>query len=110
VVDKQVSFFSLSRARAVLHGECLTLQRLTAISVAIVCLVACGRTPDSKPIIVPKAVGHRESMYGKSMDQAEALKEKVADYNASLEQAIDQGTKAEPPPKKTPAAQPAPPQ
>ena len=49
-------------------------------------------------------------MYGKSMDQAEALKEKVADYNASLEQAIDQGTKAEPPPKKTPGAQPAPPQ
>jgi hypothetical protein len=110
VVDKQVSFFSLSRARVVLHGECSTLQRLTAISVAIVCLVACGRTPDSKPIIVPKAVGHRESMYGKSMDQAEALKEKVADYNASLEQAIDQGTKAEPLLKKNPGAQPAPPQ
>jgi hypothetical protein len=110
VVDKQVSFFSLSRARVVLHGECSTLQKLTAISVAIVCLVACGRSPDSKPIIVPKAVGHRESMYGKSMDQAEALKEKVADYNASLEQAIDQGTKAEPPPKKTPGVQPAPPQ
>jgi len=110
VVDNQVSFFSLSRARVVLQGECSTLQKLTAISVAIICLVACGRTPDSKPIIVPKAVGHRESMYGKSMDQAEALKEKVADYNASLEQAIDQGTKAEPPPKKTPGAQPAPPQ
>jgi hypothetical protein len=110
VVDKQVSFFSLSRACVVLHGEYSTLQRLTAMSVAIVCLVACGRTPDSKPIIVPKAVGHRESVYGKSMDQAEALKEKVADYNASLEQAIDQGTKAEPPPKKTPGAQPAPPQ
>jgi len=110
VVDKQVILFSLSRARVVLQGECSTLQKLTAISVAIICLVACGRTPDSKPIIVPKAVGHRESMYGKSMDQAEALKEKVADYNASLEQAIDQGTKAEPPPKKTPAAPPVPPQ
>ena len=83
----------------------------TAMSIiSLVCICACGRTPDSKPIIVPKAVGHRESMYGKSMDQAEALKEKVADYNASLEQAIDQGTKAEPPPKKTPTAQPAPPQ
>ena len=30
-------------------------------------------------------------MYGKSMDQAEALKEKVADYNTSLEQAMEQG-------------------
>lgn len=79
------------------------------LGVPLMLLVACGRTPDSKPIVVPKAVGHRESIYGKSMDQAEALKEKVADYNANLEQAIDQGTNAQPPPKKPSGAQSAPP-
>ncbi len=47
-------------------------------------------------------------MYGKSMDQAEALKQKVADYNESIEQTIEQGTKPDPP-KKVPKTQPAPP-
>ncbi|MSR33542.1 MAG: hypothetical protein EXS12_01850 [Phycisphaerales bacterium] len=76
------------------------------VGAALLCAGACGRTPDSQPIVVPKAVGHRESTYGKAMDQAEDLKVKVADYNASIEQTIEQGTNAEPTPKKVPQTQP----
>lgn len=92
----------------VLRGFVVTQPLFKACCLASILLAACGRTPDSKPIVVPKTSGNRESMYGKSMDQAEALKEKVADYNASLEQAMEQGTNPDPP-KKVPKTQPAPP-
>ena len=94
----------------VLRGVIATAPIARVFCLATIFLVACGKTPESKPFVVPKAVGQRESTYGKAMDQAEDLKVKVADYNASLEQAMEQGTNAEPPPKKTPAAPPAPPQ
>ena len=89
------------------------LSKLSMFSVclATVSLAACGKTPDSKPIVVPKAAGHRESTYGKAMDQAEELKVKINDYNDSIEQTIDQGTNDKPPPKKNPIAPPpAPPE
>ena len=95
---------------SVLRGVIATAPIARVFCLATIFLVACGKTPESKPCVVPKAVGHRESTYGKAMDQAEDLKVKVADYNANLEQAMEQGTNAEPPPKKTPAAPPAPPQ
>lgn len=94
-----------------LRGVVSTLSMLSVCVVATVSLAACGKTPDSKPIVVPKAVGHREGTYGKAMDQAEDLKVKINDYNDSIEQSIDQGTDAKPPPKKKPAVPPpAPPE
>ena len=76
---------------------------------AVTVLISCSKTPDSKPVVVPKAAGNRESTYGKAMDSAENLKAKVADYNESIEQTIDQGTKAEPPPRKPKAPETPPP-
>jgi hypothetical protein len=94
-----------------LRGVVSKLSVLSVCLAATVSLAACGKTPDSKPIVVPKAAGHRESTYGKAMDQAEDLKVKINDYNDSIEQAIDQGTNDKPPPKKNPVAPPpAPPE
>ncbi len=93
-----------------LRGVVSTLSMLPVCFVAMVSLAACGKTPDSKPIVVPKAAGHCESMYGNAMDQAVELMVKINDYNDSIEQTIDQGTNDKPPPKKIPAAPPAPPQ
>jgi len=108
VVDKRMSFCWPLNTVRVLGGVVVRPPLFKACCLASILLAACGRTPDSKPIVVPKSSGNRESMYGKSMDQAEALKQKVADYNESIEQTIEQGTKPDPP-KKVPKTQPAPP-
>ena len=106
-----MAFLLPLHAVGALRGVVSTLSMLSVCVVATVSLAACGKTPDSKPIVVPKAVGHRESTYGKAMDQAEELKVKINDYNDSIEQSIDQGTDAKPPPKKKPTAPPpAPPE
>ena len=110
VVDKYMALLLPLHTVGALRG---VLSKLSMFSVclATVSLAACGKTPDSKPIVVPKAAGHRESTYGKAMDQAEELKVKINDYNDSIEQTIDQGTNDKPPPKKNPIAPPpAPPE
>ena len=102
---------SPARCTSSFRGMLSKLSMFSVCFVATVSLAACGKTPDSKPIVVPKAAGHRESTYGKAMDQAEDLKVKINDYNDSIEQTIDQGTNDKPPPKKKPVAPPpAPPE
>lgn len=110
-MDVKRVILSPARCTSSLRGVLSKLSMLSICLAATVPLAACGKTPDSKPIVVPKAAGHRESTYGKAMDQAEDLKVKINDYNDSIEQTIEQGTKDKAPPKKQPVASPpAPPE
>jgi len=85
VVDKRMSFCWPLNTVRVLGGVVVRPPLFKACCLASILLTACGRTPDSKPIVVPKSSGNRESMYGKSMDQAEALKQKVANNKDAKE-------------------------
>ena len=70
---------------------------------------ACGRDPSSTATNsgVPQSPdGRRTSIPGKAMDRAEDLKKEIADYNAKLDEAMDQGTNAAPPKKPAAPANP----
>lgn len=77
------------------------LHRLI-VATLLVTLTACGRDPSSTATNagVPQSPdGRRTSIPGKAMDRAEDLKKEIADYNAKLDEAMDQGTDAAPPTK-----------
>lgn len=79
------------------------------VATLLLTLAACGRDPSSTATNagVPQSPdGRRTSIPGKAMDRAEDLKKEIADYNAKLDEAMDQGTDASPP--KKPAVPPQP--